>query len=167
MTIRTPRNNPLVICGSMSSYTIMKSLKKDLLKYKIPSITPIEESDTIFKSTKNEFLRFKREVSKENFKLIRKPQVYGILVVNSPKKNIVNYIGANTFAEIAIAFNARKKIFLLHDIFKVFEDELLAWEAIPLYNDLNLLINTYMKDVKKSSTSLPEKQKRIDDYLLM
>lgn len=167
MTIRTPRNNSLVICGSMSSYSIMKSLKKDLLKYKIPTITPIEESDKIFKLTKNEFLRFKREVSKENFKLIRKPQVYGILVVNSPKKNIVNYIGANTFAEVAIAFNARKKIFLLYDIFKVFEDELLAWGAIPLYNDMNLLINTYLKDVKKSSKSLPEKQKRIEDYLLM
>ena len=149
----------------MSSYSMMKSLKKDLLKYKIPSITPIEESDKIFKLTKNEFLEFKKYASKENFKRIRRPKVYGILVVNSPKNNIVNYIGANTFAEIAIAFNARKKIFLLYDIFKIFEDELLAWGAIPLYNDINLLINTYMEDVKKSSTSLPEKQKRIDDYL--
>jgi hypothetical protein len=142
----------------------MKSLKKDLLKYKIPAITPTEESDKILKSTKNDFLIFKKEVSKENFKLIRKSKVYGILVVNSPKKNIVNYIGANTFAEIAIAFNARKKIFLLYDIFKVFEDELLAWGAMPLYNDMNVLINTYMKDVKKSSTSLPEKQKKLEDY---
>ncbi len=164
MTIRTPKNNSLVICGSMSSYSIMKSLKKDLLKYKIPAITPTEESDKILKSTKNDFLIFKKEVSKENFKLIRKSKVYGILVVNSPKKNIVNYIGANTFAEIAIAFNARKKIFLLYDIFKVFEDELLAWGAMPLYNDMNVLINTYMKDVKKSSTSLPEKQKKLEDY---
>ena len=52
------------------------------------------------------------------------------------QKGQKNYIGANTFAEIAVAFYFGKKIFLLNDIYEPFIDELTAWEAYPLKNDM-------------------------------
>jgi len=48
------------------------------------------------------------------------------------KKGICNYIGANSFAEIALAFYLGKKIFLLNDVYSLYEDELSAWGAVPL-----------------------------------
>ena len=62
-----------------------------------------------------------------------------MLVVNSDKKGVKNYIGANTFAEIAIAFYFEKKLYLLNDIYGPYSDELLAWNVIPLKGNLNLL----------------------------
>jgi len=39
-----------------------------------------------------------------------------ILVLNFDKKNIKNYIGANTFLQIGDAFELGKKIFLINDL---------------------------------------------------
>lgn len=50
--------------------------------------------------------------------------------------DIPNYIGANTFAEIAIAFYFGKKVFLLNDIYEPYSDELIAWGAIPLKGEI-------------------------------
>jgi hypothetical protein len=71
--------------------------------------------------------------------IIRRKDTDGILVANEPKHGDRNYIGANAFAEIAIAFNAQKAIYLLNDIPAAFEDELSAWGAIPLKGDLSIL----------------------------
>ena len=62
-----------------------------------------------------------------------------VLVVNPPKQGVGHYIGANAFAEIAIAFYFGKKIFLLYDQFPPYADELSAWGVVPLRGDLGLL----------------------------
>lgn len=66
-----------------------------------------------------------------------------ILVVNEAKAGIAHYIGAAVLAEIAMAFYARKPIFLLNDFYGPFMDELVTWGAIPLYGNITPLITTY------------------------
>ena len=62
-----------------------------------------------------------------------------ILVINEPKNGVENYIGPNTFAEIAFAFHFNKKIYLLNDIYMPYEDELTGWNVLCLKGDLNNL----------------------------
>ena len=50
-----------------------------------------------------------------------------------------NYIGANGFAELAFGFYKGREIFLLNDIYKPFEEELIAWEVKLLKGDLSKL----------------------------
>lgn len=88
---------------------------------------------------------YKKFVSKRHFDAIADPRTDAVLVVNEPKNGIENYIGANTFAEIAIAFFFQKKIYLLHDYYEPFLDELKAWEAVTLGGDIGRLL----KDVTK------------------
>lgn len=62
-----------------------------------------------------------------------------ILIVNSEKNGIKNYIGANTFAEIAFAYYYNKKVYLYDDIYEPYKDELEGWGVIPLKKDFNKL----------------------------
>ena len=62
-----------------------------------------------------------------------------ILVVNAPKNGIENYIGPNSFAEIAFGFYFHKKVYLLNDIYDPYKDELMGWNVIPLKGDLKKL----------------------------
>ena len=65
-----------------------------------------------------------------------------ILVVNSTKNDIQNYIGPNSFCEIAFAFHFNKKIYLLNDIYTPYQDELLGWNSIPLKGNINYIDET-------------------------
>ena len=47
--------------------------------------------------------------------------------------------GDNSFAEIAFAFYFNKPIYLWHDIYELFRDELEAWGAVSLKGNLNNL----------------------------
>lgn len=53
------------------------------------------------------------------------------------KNEISNYIGANSFAEIAFGFYYGEIVYLLNDIYESYAEELVAWEVIPLQGDLN------------------------------
>jgi hypothetical protein len=59
-----------------------------------------------------------------------------ILVVNTKKGDIDNYIGPNSFAEIAFGFYFKKKVFVLNDIYEPYRDELDGWGVIALHGDL-------------------------------
>lgn len=52
------------------------------------------------------------------------------------KNGVKNYIGPNSFAEVAMGFYNKKKVFLKNDIYEPYKDELLGWEVIPLKGDL-------------------------------
>lgn len=136
-------NKRIVICGSMSFYDEMLSCQEIFHKNNIPSIVPKEEGQIIQSLTVEQFNEFKRNVSNQYLRKIREKDVFGILVVNQEKRGIKNYIGANTFAEIAMAFCWNRKIFLLHDIYDNLADELKAWNATPLRGDINKLIELY------------------------
>lgn len=62
-----------------------------------------------------------------------------ILVVNITKKDIDNYIGANTFAEISFAHYKGKKIFVLNSLPNqpYIKDEIEAVDAIVLNGDID------------------------------
>lgn len=81
----------------------------------------------------------KKEASKLHFDEIINNNTDAILVVNCNKGDLNNYIGANTFAEIAFGFYFNKKIYLFNDIYEPYKEELNAWGAIPLKGDLNEL----------------------------
>ena len=63
-----------------------------------------------------------------------------VLVVNETKNGIDNYIGPNSFAEIAFGFYFKKKVYLLNDIYENYKDELLGWKVIPLNGNLENII---------------------------
>ncbi len=127
----------IVISGSMQFLNEMKKYKRLIEKKGFTVILP--EEDNWDKITPEQINNFKRIVSKRYFDIIADANTTALLVVNSDKKGVKNYIGANTFAEIAIAFYFEKKIYLLNDIYGPYSDELLAWNVIPLKGNLNLL----------------------------
>lgn len=74
--------------------------------------------------------------SRAHFDRIVNPDNGLILIVNATKNGIPNYIGPNTFAEIAFGFYHKKKVFLLNDIYHPYDDELLGWKVICLKGKL-------------------------------
>lgn len=128
----------IVLSGSMQFLEQMKKYEEPLKSKGYAPILPNEDKWDVIEP--NQINHYKAEVSRKHFDAIADPRTYAILVINSSKKGIDNYIGANTFAEIAIAFYFRKKIYLLNDLYKPFSDELLAWGAVALNGDINSLI---------------------------
>jgi hypothetical protein len=144
----------IVICGSMSFYGDMLEIQKALQKDNIPSIVPEEENEVIASLSEEAFMAFKLEVSFNYLKKIRSPETVAILVTNKDKHGVLNYIGPNTFAEIAVAFAQKKKIFLLQGMPENYKDELEAWGAIPLYGFHNKLLEYYEIDRKKRNMQM-------------
>lgn len=141
--MRYQPNIQIVICGSMSHYRRMEQLREALLSSGVQAIVPEKETSYHASLDATQFRAFKRRVSAEYLRVIRRRVTYGILVANERKYEDQCYIGANTFAEIAVAFNAKKRIYLINDLPATFRDELEAWEAVPLRQDLTPLILDY------------------------
>ncbi len=85
----------------------------------------------------------KKEHAMLHFSEIENPKTDYVLVINEEKNGIKNYIGANSFAEIAMGFYFGKKVFLKNDIYKPYADELVGWDVIPLKGNLELLKKYY------------------------
>ena len=79
----------------------------------------------------------KREHSMRHFDEICKKETDILLAVNETKNGIKNYIGPNTFAEIAMAFYKQKKVYVLNDLYEPYLDELKGWGVIPLKGQLD------------------------------
>ncbi len=77
--------------------------------------------------------------SRKHFERIIDPDNEFILIVNAQKNGIANYIGPNSFAEIAFAFYHHKKTYLLNDYYEPYLDELKGWGIIPLSGNLDNL----------------------------
>lgn len=148
----------VVICGSMSFYNEMIYLQKELSSNGISSLIP--DSDELFyekiinSNNKISLDEFKSKASRIHIKKIWRVTTRAILVVNSKKRDIDNYIGANSLAEIALAFALNKKIFLLYDYPAIYNDELSAWGATSLMGDLGGLIS-YIKSPTQEQLLLP------------
>lgn len=116
----------IVLCGSMKFKDKMIEISENLKKLGFK----IELPEECMKGEPKEL------ASRAHFNRIQDEKSDAILIVNCDKTNVKNYIGPNSFAEIAFAFYFHKKIFLLQDIYEPYKDELLGWNAIPLNNDL-------------------------------
>jgi diphthamide synthase subunit DPH2 len=117
----------IVICGSMKFKEDIINLKEKLENKGFNVEIPAECIKDLPKDI----------ASRAHFKRVISNETDAILVVNNKKENVENYIGANTFAEIAFAYYYNKKIYLLNDIYEPFKDELIGWKAITLSGNLD------------------------------
>lgn len=78
----------------------------------------------------------KRDHAMLHFNEIANERTDAVLIVNEDKVDIKNYIGPNSFAEVAMGFYFNKKVFLKNDIYKPYEDELVGWNVIPLHGKI-------------------------------
>ena len=116
----------VVLCGSMKVKDKILEVSDDLKKMGFNVLLPEEcmcgEEKII--------------ASRAHLDRICNPDNEIILVVNDTKDDKENYIGPNTFAEIAFGFYFRKRVYLLNDIYSPYKDELIGWNIIPLKGDL-------------------------------
>ncbi|MCK3831605.1 hypothetical protein [Pseudomonas fluorescens] len=146
----------LVLIGSMSVYTELCALAELLNSAGIQTVVPEAEQEAVSQFSLYEFEQFKREVSLKHIRQVRHPETWGVLAVNLDRHGIINYVGPNTFAEIAVAFAQFKRIYLLQNIPHAYHDELSAWQAIPLQGQLDILVSDYLE-----STNTPSKQMKL------
>ena len=117
----------IVLCGSMKLKEKMFESEEYLKTKNYEVVVPKE---------------FRVEMTKTNasrlhFDEIANEKTDIVLAINASKNGIENYIGPNTFAEIAMAFYFSKQIYLLNDIYEPYKDELEGWNVIPLKGKLD------------------------------
>ena len=143
----------IVICGSMSNYHSLTKWKQRLIGSNVRAIVPREEPALSLHASHDDILELKRQASLRYFREIMRSETFGIMVINDEKRGIRNYIGANAFAEVSIAFTFRKKIYLLNDMYENYEEELEAWGAVALNRNLDRLIDDFISEM--TSPQLP------------
>ena len=106
----------MAICGSMHFFTEIKKLQKGLEEKGFTVFTPSKEDLNIDYTSLSheEQINLKRRFIDTHIEKIK--QSDAILVANYKKNGIENYIGANTFMEIAFAYILGKQIFILNEI---------------------------------------------------
>ncbi len=119
----------IVLCGSMKLKEKIFEIEKILKNKGYEVVTPKEFKVEMTKG----------DATKLHFDEITNEKTNIVLAVNVTKNEIENYIGPNTFAEIAMAFYFNKKIYLLNDIYEPYRDELEGWNVIPLKGNLDNL----------------------------
>lgn len=115
----------VVLCGSMKVkeeiFKVQKELEDKGFEVYIPEESLIDMS--------------KDEASRRHFKKIIDNDI--VVVVNACKKGIENYIGPNSFAEVAFGFYFKKKVYLLYDYYEPYREELEGWGVVPLKGNLD------------------------------
>lgn len=119
----------IVLCGSRTFKDYIINIGRDLEKAGFEVVIP-----------KEFFVPMpKREHSMLHFSEIQNERTDYVLIINEEKNGKKNYIGANSFAEIAMGFYFGKKVFLKNDIYEPYADELIGWGVIPLKGHLENL----------------------------
>ena len=117
----------IVLCGSMKVKDKIVELGKTLENNGYNVLLPIECMQGLDKII----------ASRAHMDRVVDPNNEIILIVNEPKNGIDNYIGPNSFAEIAFGFYFKKRVYLLNDIYEPYKDELLGWGVTPLKGDIS------------------------------
>lgn len=117
----------IVLCGSKKFIPKFFELEKELKSKGYEVVVPREFLVDIPK----------KEASILHFSEIEKYDVDALLIVNESKNGLENYIGANGFAELAFGFYKGKKVFLLNDVYLPYEEEIIAWDIIPLKGNID------------------------------
>lgn len=116
----------IVLCGSMKVKNDIIRIKEELEKLDFEVLLPIECMQGLPKEI----------ASRAHFARIENPKNEYVLIVNSIKNGIKNYIGPNSFAEIAFAFYFKKKIYVLNNYYEPYLDELSGWHVKELHGNL-------------------------------
>lgn len=116
----------IVLCGSMKVKDKIITISEELEKMGYKTLLPVECMQGVDKLI----------ASRAHMDRVIDPKNKIILIVNETKNGIENYIGANSFAEIAFGYYFNKKVYLLNDIYEPYKDELIGWKVTPLNGDL-------------------------------
>lgn len=116
----------IVLCGSMKVKDEIIKVSNTLQEAGYNVLLPVECMEGLPKEI----------ASRAHFNRIIDSQNQIILIVNAPKNGIANYIGPNSFAEIAFAFYYNKDIYLLNDYYEPYLDELVGWQVKTLKGNL-------------------------------
>lgn len=156
MHVKRPKiaQRQIVLIGSMSAYPELCAYAEILNDAGIQTVVPEAEQVSVSQYSLQDLEQFKREVSHKHIRQVRHPETWGVLAINVDRHGILNYIGPNTFAEIAVAFAQFKKIYLLQGIPEAYLDELSAWQAVPLRGQLDILIEDYLEATHAPSRQL-------------
>ncbi len=119
----------IVLCGSRTFKDYIINIGRNLEKEGFEVVIPKEFFTPMPK----------REHSMLHFSEIQNEKTDYVLIINEEKNGKKNYIGANSFAEIAMGFYFGKKVFLKNDIYEPYADELVGWGVIPLKGHLEKL----------------------------
>lgn len=138
----------ITICGSTKFIKKMRECKEKLESLGHEVIVPLsaelnqdkEYWNNFKKRDSEKFLNVKRERMIGHFNEVKSSEA--ILVLNYDKEGKKNYIGGNTFLEMAIALEHGKKIFLLNQPSKdsPYIEEIESMHPIVLNGDLNKII---------------------------
>jgi hypothetical protein len=144
----------IVISGSMAFASQMREIKEQLDILNVRAVAPDDVDGDLKLYDSQSYLAFKKAVSVSHITKIKDPRTYAVLVANFDKNGIYGYIGANSFAEVSVAFSSRKKIFLFSEIPPQYADELTAWGAISLNGDLSRLVRMYEHSCRHATAQL-------------
>ena len=118
----------IVLCGSMA------------FKEKIISIGKKIEKDYNVLYPEECFKGLPKVIaSRAHFDRITNHDTDIVLIINEDKNGKANYKVINSFSEIDFGFYHNKKVCLLYYIYEPYKDELVGWNVLPLYGDLNKL----------------------------
>jgi len=127
----------ITIIGSMASAKDMLRIKEKLEAKGNDVVVPLNTDKYAQGNIKTENKKEKIEHNsiKTYFEEIKRSDA--ILVVNTDKNNIKNYIGGNSLIEMAFAYILNKKIFMLNPIPNIsYSDEIEAMMPIIINQDL-------------------------------
>jgi len=135
----------ITICGSTKFVKEMREVKEKLELLGHDIILPLsaemnqgkEYWNNMKQTDSDNFLNVKRERMLGHFDEVKSSDA--ILVLNYDKDGKKNYIGGNTFLEMAIALEHGKKIFLLNPAPKdsSYIEEIESMKPVVLTGDLN------------------------------
>ena len=128
----------VVLCGSMSAMNLIEDLSSQLQENGFDTIVP--SPDVTAFDTGEDYREYKSSVARTYMNHIATDDdVIAVVAVNPTRHDVDGYIGPNTFAELVIAFYAKKRMFTYYPIPASYADELSSWGAISLDGDvLNL-----------------------------
>ena len=116
----------IVLCGSMKVKDKIIEVADSLEEMGYNVLLPVECMQGFDKII----------ASRAHIDRVINPENEIILVVNDTKNGIENYIGPNSFVEVAFGFYFHKKVYLLNDIYGPYVDELSAWNVVTLNGNL-------------------------------
>lgn len=119
----------IVLCGSMKVKDKIIEISKELEEKGYNVLLPVECMQGIDKII----------ASRAHLDRVVDPNNEIILIVNETKNGIENYIGPNSFVEVAFGFYYKKKVYLLNDIYEPYKDEIVGWGVVPLKGNLSKL----------------------------
>lgn len=128
----------IVICGSGSFLKEMDEIKTILERWGHRIVMPVHLNYNIRQTDRKKYLTLKRGLGRRHFREIARSDA--IIVANYAKNGVAGYIGANTLAEIALAWYFHKRIYILHPPTQEYlKDETESWQPIILEGKIEAL----------------------------